>query len=172
VTAIRGPGRPRPRQLMLLDETVRPAHQHPFFLPMDLASYDTSAKNARKRSELRRGVECCARNLALDGTDESDRPYIHVFVRRNYCTIESYSPGAQKPIPVGLCAPTPTENQRLHYERKALQVVATPSLIRQPSVAQTNAAEPRVTHAVMPAGATFRHVLQVLAIGYGPSITL
>ncbi len=158
-------------EAMLLDDTVLPAT----ILLSDSTRlpYSLSDEEAREASRALRGSILRQEVYALDGTDESDRPYSAS--ERNY-TIEVLQP--QGPNLYAVFFSHPRETIDFHYERKLFQVVG--NTLADPHTPPPNAremADPRVTHALTLAVDTFGNVLQSVAVGYGrryvdPALTL
>lgn len=146
---------------MLLDDTVLPGT---ILLPDGTRiSYDLSGEEMREACRALRGSILRQEVYALDGTDESDRPYSAS--ERNY-TIEVLQP--QGPNQYAVFLAHPRETIDYHYERKVYKVVDN-TLADQnaPPANAKSAADPRVTHAITLAIDPFGNVLQSVATGYG-----
>jgi RHS repeat-associated protein len=150
---------PAQLEAMLLDDTVFPTT---ILLPDgSRIPYDPSGEELREACRGLRGSILRQEVYALDGTAESDRPY--TASERNY-TIEVLQP--QGPNPYGVFVAHPRETIDYQYERKLYKVVGN-ALVDPPPLNATNAADPRVKHAVTLALDPFGNVLQSVAIGYG-----
>jgi RHS repeat-associated protein len=148
-------------ETMLLVDTVLPTSillSDGSRLPFDLSGEEIrEACRALRGSILRQEV------YALDGTDESDRPYNAS--ERNY-TIEVLQP--QGPNQFGVFFAHARETIDYHYERKLFKVVGSVLADQNaPPPDAKSAADPRVTHAMTLAVDTFGNVLQSVAVGYG-----
>ena len=150
----------RQLEAMLLDDTVLPTT---IMLPDGTRiPYDLSPEELREACRALRGSMLRREVYALDGTDESDRPYS---VSESNFTIEVLQP--QGPNQYGVFFAHAREAVDLHYERKLYKVVGnTLADPAAPPPAQ-NAADPRVSHAFTLAVDPFCNVLQSVAIGYG-----
>jgi RHS repeat-associated protein len=152
-----------PAQLesMLLEDTILPTT---VLLPDNTRiPYNLSGEEMREACRALRGSILRQEVYALDGTDESDRPYSAS--ERNY-TIEMLQP--QGPNRYGVFLAHPRETIDYHYERKLYKVVGN-TLVDQnaPPPNAKNAADPRVTHAITLAIDPFGNLLQSVEVGYG-----
>ena len=146
---------------MLLDDTVLPTT---IFLPSgSRASYSLSGEEMREACRALRGSVLRQEIYALDGSDESDRPYSAS--ERNY-TIEVLQP--RGPNQFGVFLAHPRETIDFHYERKLFKVVGNALADENsPPPDSQNACDPRVTHAMTLAIDYFGDVLQSASISYG-----
>jgi RHS repeat-associated protein len=152
---------PSQLEFMLLDDTVLPSD---VLLPDgSRAPYDLSGEELREACRALHGSILRQEIYALDGGDESDRPYS--VSERNY-SIEVLQP--QGPNEFGVFFAHPRESIDFRYERKLFKVVGR-TLADQtaPPPGAINAADPRVTHAITLAVDPFGNVLQSVAVGYG-----
>ena len=145
----------------LLDDTVLPST---IFLPDgSRASYSLSGEEMREACRALRGSVLRQEIYALDGSDESDRPYSAS--ERNY-TIEVLQP--RRPNQFGVFLAHPRETIDFHYERKLFKVFDNQLADENsPPPGSQNACDPRVTHAMTLAVDYFGDVLQSASIGYG-----
>jgi RHS repeat-associated protein len=155
---------------MLLDDTVLPTT---ILLPDgSRLAYDLSGEEMREACRALRGSILRQETYALDGTDESDRPYS--VSERNY-TIEVFQP--QGPNRYGVFFAHPRETVDFHYERKLYKVNSTTLADPSAPPPAITAADPRVTHTLTLAVDPFGNVLQSASVGYGrryldPALTL
>ena len=145
---------------LLLEDTELPDEE---FTTEEIREACRSLKGAVLRQEI----------YALDGTEESDRPYS--VSERNY-TIKRLQPRDEQRH--GVFFTHERETVDFHYERKLFKVAGgklMPPGDPVPAEART-AADPRVTHGLMLEVDEFGNVLQSIAIAYGrrfkdPSLT-
>jgi len=148
-------------EAILLEDTVLPTTillSDGSRLPFDLSGEEMrEACRALRGSILRQEI------YALDGTDDSDRPY--TASERNY-TLEVLQP--QGPNQFGVFLAHSRETIDYYYERKLFKVVGG-ALTDQnaPPLDAKSAADPRVTHAMTLAVDPFGNVLQSVALAYG-----
>ena len=146
---------------MLLDDSVLPtsillSERQPRFLHALSAEEMREACRALRGSILRQEV------YALDGTDESDRPYS--VSERNY-TIEVLQP--QGPNHYGVFFTHPRETITFQYERKLFKVVGNTIVDSSAPPPAKTVADPRVTHAFTLAVDPYGNELQSVQVGYG-----
>jgi RHS repeat-associated protein len=149
------------QEAMLLPDTVLPTTA---LLPDGTRiNYDLSGEEMREACRALRGSILRQEVYALDGTDESDRPYSAS--ERNY-TIEVLQP--QGPNQFGVFLTHARETLDYHYERKLFKVVG--NTLADPSALPANAlnaADPRATHVLTLAVDPYGNVLQSVSVGYG-----
>lgn len=145
---------------LLPDDTILPTNI--LLLDGSRIAYDLSGEEMREACRAFRGSMIRQEIYALDGTDESDRPYS---VAEHNFTIEMLQP--QGPNRYGTFLVHPRESVDLHYERK-LYTVTGNTLVDQSAPPSTqSAADPRVTHSVVLTADPYGNVLEALSIGYG-----
>jgi hypothetical protein len=143
-------------EAMLLDDTVLPSTI--LLADGSRLPYDLSGEEIREACRALRGSVLRQEIYALDGMDESDRPYS--VSERNY-TIEVFQP--QSPNQYGVFLAHGRETIDFHYDRKLYTVMG------------SAVADPRVTHALTLAADPYGNVLQSAAVAYGrrfPDATL
>ena len=148
-------------EAMLLDDTVLPTT---IFLPDgSRLLYDLSGEGMREACRALRGSILRQEVYALDGTDESDRPYSAS--ERNY-TLEVLQP--RGPNQYGVFFAHSRETIDYRYERKLFPIAGN-TLVdpNVPPLEANHAADPRVAHVLTLAVDPFGNVLQTVAAGYG-----
>ena len=125
--------------------------------------FSLSGEEMREACRALRGSVLRQEVYAVDGSDESDRPY--GTSERNY-TIEVLQP--RGPNQFGVFLAHPRETIEFHYERKLFKVVGnTLADQNSPPPNSQNACDPRVTHSMTLAIDYFGNVLTSAAISYG-----
>jgi RHS repeat-associated protein len=146
-------------EAMLIPDTVLPTT---VLLPnATRMAYSLTGEETREACRALRGSILRHEVYALDGTDESDRPY--GVSERNY-TLEVYQP--QGPNKYAVFLAHARESIDFHYERKLFKVKDN-TLVAKDTPGALDAADPRVTHAFTLSVDNYANILQSAAIGYG-----
>jgi RHS repeat-associated protein len=145
---------------MLLDDTILPTN---ILLPDgSRIAYDLSGEEMREACRALRGSMIRQEIYALDGTDESDRPYS--VAERNF-TIEMLQLRGMNRY--GIFLVHPRESIDFQYERKLYKVTGNTLADPNAPPPAKSAADPRVTHSVVLAADPYGNVLESVSIGYG-----
>ena len=145
---------------LLLDDTILPATM---LLPDGTRlAYTLSPEESREACRALRGSLLRQEVYALDGTAAADRPYS--VSERNY-TIEALQP--RGPNQYGVFFVHPRETVDFRYERRLYPVAGGTIVAPGGSPTALEAADPRVSHALVLSVDPYGNVLQSASVSYG-----